>query len=589
MTQRTGETGRSGGHFIVCGDDPLSHRLVDELARRYQRPVTVILESRQQRHGPAIAKIPGVRIVERARLDTEAFRAAGVATAAALALVRQDDVGNIHAALQAQELNPHLRLVLRMFNMRLGHSIRPLLNHCRVLSDASIAAPAFVASALGEAGWVAPTYIRLAGRTLRVAGRSEVERAHVVCGLADTTAGAEAVLLPENEDRCDLVLAVADGRAPRPEPGRSERRRSWSRFSPANLFGPRVSRFLSIAAAGLFAVLVLGTGLLALVSHNTNIWQAAYETLLNTFGGAGPDLNLSWSEQVLQVVVALSGVAMIPVVTAAVVEAVVNARLALALGRLRVPVADHVVVAGLGNVGTRVIEQLRSLGIPVVAIDQSEGARGIQLARDLGVPLVIGDASREETLREAYTGSARALVTLSTNDVVNLEAALNARAMNPEIRVILRLFDGDFADRVQRAFGITASKSVSLLAAPTFTSAMLEREVVGTIPVNRQLLLVAEVPVEPGSSLADQAASQAEAILGIRVLGVTPARQAGGWLWRVPGDHPRLPGERELTWEYRLREGDRLTVVATSSGLERLLARTTPVPVPPASSPAVTD
>ena len=52
--------------------------------------------------------------------------------------------------------------------MSLGHGVRVLFHNCAVLSDAAIAAPAFVASALGE---VAPSYVRLPGRTLYVAER----------------------------------------------------------------------------------------------------------------------------------------------------------------------------------------------------------------------------------------------------------------------------------------------------------------------------------------------------------------------------------------------------------------------------------
>ena len=115
-------------------------------------------------------------------------------------------------------------------------------------------------------------------------------------------------------------------------------------------------------------------------------------------------------------------------------------------------------------------------------------ARGAQFARELGVPLVIGDASRAETLREASIETARSLVVLSTDDVTNLEAALHARAVRPDLRVVLRLFDGDFAQRVQKVFGITSSKSVSLLAAPAFAAAILERDVIGTIPVKRRVL-----------------------------------------------------------------------------------------------------
>ncbi len=549
--------------YVVCGDDPLTHRLVEELAIRYRMRVTVILPSRKRNHGPQILKIPGVKVVESATLDTETFRAAGVAQATGLALVHQDDVGNLHAALRAQELNPELRLVLRMFNMSLGHTIRRMLRYCRALSDASIAAPAFVASALGE---VAPSFVRLPGRTVYVARREDVAPGDLICGLADTTPG-EPDLLPADERRCDLVLAMANGTAQPGEKLAQASRRAriaqrWRTISPARLFGQSASRTLRVAALALLAILVVGTALLALIHPGLSPWTAAYVTVLNTVGGANADLKLSWPEQVLEVVLALAGLAMVPVVTAAVVEAVVNARLALALGRLRRPVAEHVVVVGLGNVGTRVIQQLRALGVPVVAIDRAETARGAQVARELDIPLVIGDAGREETLREAYVHTARALVVLSTDDVVNLEAALHARAVNPDIRVVLRLFDGDFADRVQRVFGITSSKSVSFLAAPAFASAMLEREVVGTIPVKRQVLLVAEVPVEGGSVLQGGTVAQAQHPGEVRVVGVGPAGPAWGVHWRPDARYP-------------LDADDRLIVVATRDGLSRLVSQAT--------------
>jgi Trk K+ transport system NAD-binding subunit len=249
---------------------------------------------------------------------------------------------------------------------------------------------------------------------------------------------------------------------------------------------------------------------------------------------------------------------------------VVNARLALALGKLRGPVSDHVVVVGLGNVGTRVIQQLRDLGVPVVAIDRTDAARGAQLARDLGVPLIIGDASRPETLSEASVQTARSLVVLSTDDLVNLEAALNARALKQDLRVVLRLFDGDFADRVQRAFDITSSKSVSYLAAPAFAAAVLEREVIGTIPVKRMVLLVAEVPVEADSALDGGTVATAAQNGELRVIALT----TGGYRdaeWAPAANRP-------------LVAADRLIVVATRAGLGRLLRLSSAVPSPPANA-----
>jgi hypothetical protein len=88
-------------HLVVCGDDTLAARVIEELTTTYGEEVTVLLRSREQDQGPRIARLPKVRIIERADLDADAFSAAGVQSARALALLRQDDLGNFHAALRA--------------------------------------------------------------------------------------------------------------------------------------------------------------------------------------------------------------------------------------------------------------------------------------------------------------------------------------------------------------------------------------------------------------------------------------------------------------------------------------------------------
>ena len=103
-------------HLVVCGDDALAARVIEELTTTYGEEVTVLLRSREQGQGPRIARLPKVRIIERAELDSSAFTAAQVQSARSLALLRQDDLGNFHAALRAQELNPDLRLVVSVFN-----------------------------------------------------------------------------------------------------------------------------------------------------------------------------------------------------------------------------------------------------------------------------------------------------------------------------------------------------------------------------------------------------------------------------------------------------------------------------------------
>lgn len=557
----------------MCGDDPLAHDLVDELISRYDAQVTIILPNRERNYGPQLAALPGVRVVEADRLDADTFRAAKLGRASGLALVQQDDVGNIHAALRAQEQHPRLRLVIRMFNMSLGYGVRRLFRDCAVLSDAQMAAPELVASALGE---VAPHFVRLPGRTLYVARRTDVHQRDVICGIAATTGTGPPILLPERDAEADLVLAVANRRsgpvrslnadqpdADQPVPsarrhrGRARRRRRWLALSRALI--SLVDSKLEIAVLILAAIFITGVVAIALGDH-TSLWQALYETVI-TAADAGDPVNAGVARQLTHAVVAVAGLAMVPVLTATVVNAAVNARLAAVAGRLRTPISGHVVVIGLGNVGTRVIRLLHELGHDVVAIDQSDTSRGAQLARELGIPLIIGDASREETLRQASVRTCQALLALSTSDVANLEAALHARTLRPGLQVVMRLFDGDFASRVEQAFDIPISRSVSSLAAPAFAAALLEREVIGTIAVHRRVLVIAEIPVAPGSALdGGQLAGLAE-VGELRVIAQTV--QGDRWpTWTPP--HDRM-----------VRAGDRLLVIANRTGLSRLLARST--------------
>ena len=558
-------------HCVVCGDNPLAFRLVDELINRYGMDVTVIRPPVDDREGPNAAALPRVTIVESARPTEEAFARANLAHAAALALVAQDDAGNIDAALLAEEINPGLRIVLRMFNQSLGDGIRRLLTDCAVLSESAIAAPGFVTAALGDS---VPSYLRLEDRQVFLAQREDVPAGDVLCGLAvgsDPDGGDtdEPELLPADERRADLVLATSPPWHAAPPP---RRRRPHPLRALRTIVGPRLRWVLAVV----LGLLLVGTVLIKLVRHES-WWQSAYLTILNTVAGASPDVTASVPEQVLQTVLTIISVALIPIITATVVEAAVRARLALATGGPAEPMRDHIVVVGLGNVGTRVVTALHEYGVEVVAVDHRSQARGVQVARDLDVPVLVGDATQEGILRAAYVQNCRALVVVSTNDVANLETALLGRSLSPDLRVVLRLGDGDFADRVERAFGLTISRSVSYLAAPTFAAAMTGREVLDTIPVRRHVLLVAELPVGAGSVLEGQSIGVLNRPHEARLLAIRTGRGAQT-LWAPPQGR-------------KLVRTDRLMVIATRRGLSRLLHDTAPTfraaaPVPVDGPPA---
>jgi hypothetical protein len=141
---------------------------------------------------------------------------------------------------------------------------------------------------------------------------------------------------------------------------------------------------------------------------------------------------------------------------------------------------------------------------------------------------------------------------------VNLETALNARALREDLRIVLRLADDDLAERLQKTTGNTISRSVPYLAAPAFAAAMLEHQVLRTVAVGRHVLLIADVRVGEQAGLAGSLIDDTEQDGQARVL----ALQVSG----TPG----------LDWSphhgYRLGPGDRLIVLATRTGLGPFLS-----------------
>jgi Trk K+ transport system NAD-binding subunit len=534
-------------HLVVCGGDSLAFRMAEELTIRYGEQITVILRSAKQSHGPQLAQLPGVKILERPEADRQAFLDAGLASARGLALLDQDDLGNFHAALRAQEINPDLRLVIGIFNTRLGERIRTFFSDCAVLSESAMAAPSFVAAALGEP---APSHVRLQGRTLYVARREDVSPAHIVCGLAASADASEPDLRPAADAATGLVLAVADGTPRNPlEQQRRNPLRAVARLG-RSLFGHRIGA----AFGALLGVLVLGFVLLATAGH-FSLPNALYLTFLDAAGTAVTSPQLSTAEKLAQFLLTFDGMAFLPLVTAA----VVGARLTGSVAGADRAYSDHVIVAGLGNVGTRIVGQLHDLGIDVVCVDKSEDAAGLAMARRLGLKVVIGETHREEVLRAAGIDTCQALVSVTNSDIVNLETALHARALAEAPRVVVRLYDDDLARRVQQTISNTISRSVSYLAAPVFAATMLDHQVLRSIAVGRHVLVLADVAVRDGADLAGRALGEVNDRATIRVLGLRPAGAAG------------------VDWSPRpdagLAAGDRIFVLATRAGLGSVLNR----------------
>ena len=201
---------------------------------------------------------------------------------------------------------------------------------------------------------------------------------------------------------------------------------------------------------------------------------------------------------------------------------------------------DHVVLCGLGHVGYRVLGQLLASGAEVVAIEKDGGGRFVAAAKETGAPVLVRDMKEDQALLDAGVAHARAIIVATNDDMANLEVALDARRMNPRIRVVMRMFDQGIAAKIGAAFDIDAAFSSSALAAPAVAAMSLEGRVLGTYDLGGVPQLAIELAVDAGSALVGTAIAALEEKHAARVV----ARRGGAGAFRSPpGDAPLAAGD----------------------------------------------
>ena len=100
-------------------------------------------------------------------------------------------------------------------------------------------------------------------------------------------------------------------------------------------------------------------------------------------------------------------------------------------------ISDHVVICGYGRNGKQAAIELREHNVKVVIIENDPEI--IQGLRDTtGMLYVDGDAADEEALKQTHLESAQAMITTLPQDADNLFVVLNAKELNPSIKIISR-------------------------------------------------------------------------------------------------------------------------------------------------------
>jgi Trk K+ transport system NAD-binding subunit len=215
-----------------------------------------------------------------------------------------------------------------------------------------------------------------------------------------------------------------------------------------------------------------------------------------------------------------------------------------------------VVLCGLGRVGWRVLETLRSAGQMIAVVDTHATPDDPRLA---GITLVHGDCRQQECLEKAGVREARGILLLTSDDLVNVSAALLARRLNPEARIVVRMFNQNLLTRLGSAIRNTVALSVSALTAPLLALQAATGEALGAFKLATGPRQVSELIVKDGSTLAGRTIAE---VCGQHHLVPVALIGAGGVAKLL----------LDLSGEMRLTPGDRLVVIGTPHDLRPLIA-----------------
>jgi Trk K+ transport system NAD-binding subunit len=135
-------------HVVVVGVGKVGYQIIKGLLELREPIVAIELETKTTTLMEELLD-RGVPILQGNGRNQKTLEQAGVAEAKAVILATSDDLANLDAALTARDLNPGVRIVLRLFDETLAAKVGGAFA-MPAISTSQVAAPAFIAAATGR-------------------------------------------------------------------------------------------------------------------------------------------------------------------------------------------------------------------------------------------------------------------------------------------------------------------------------------------------------------------------------------------------------------------------------------------------------
>lgn len=241
------------------------------------------------------------------------------------------------------------------------------------------------------------------------------------------------------------------------------------------------------------------------------------------------------------VLIMLIGVGGVALAATTIVQSIVQSELISTFGQRRLSrkmqkLHDHYIVCGTGRVGSHLVRDLQRAD-QVFVIVELDSERAAEFSQR-GFNVLLGDATLEETLREAGVERARGLAACLANDADNVYVVLTARDLNPQLNIVARAAEEQAEAKLVRA-------GANSVVAPTIIgghrmAVSLTKPAVGeffdSITGSKIGLGFEQVMIDIGSPLVGLPLHETpiRAELGIVIISIR--RQSGEMIFNPPAD-----------------------------------------------------
>jgi Trk K+ transport system NAD-binding subunit len=570
--------------FLVCGLGNLGQYCVSVLKEFGVKVNAIELNHIKKWQVPDLPDLVDNLVIGDCR-QPKILEQAGIRECRAILIVTSDEGVNIAAAFAARSLNSKVRLVIRSTQENLNELLRENLGNFAAFEATRLPAKSFALFAYGSE---TRGFFNLENQLMRVV-KVKIDPSHYWCDRrkiceinntnrrvithvrtrkplpkgfyhwepdaqiqeGDTITYIEAtekpVLHRPRTKSSPWLFLRAIATAMRWKNLRSQVSQFWEQSS-------QTQRVAAVSGMVMVSLFLCGT-LLYKLQYSKFTWQDALNVSLvlsiggfdNLFGqfqvSSSFPFPIPWWLHLFSISITVAGTVFIGILYAMMTERVLAARFQFPKRRLPVPKADHVVLIGLGRLGQQVAKLLQELKQPLVAIHPTELEPGVLP----GIPLIQGNI--KNALSKVNIATAKSVIVVTDDEVANLEIGLLAHAANPTANLAIRTFDPRFSENIGRLLPYARVLGAYMLSAEAFAAAAFGENI-------HQTTLVAEYEVVVGNSLHGKLL--AEVAYGYGVVPILYFMATEKTLKFMPSDDTKLD------------EGDRLVVLATIEGLQRV-------------------